>query len=96
MKRVAIIIGVAGGIGTATVYIFSDSGWHVVGVDRIKKLNLPGVVRFIEADISSPHTSQRIIDKVYVQEGRLDALINNAAIQICKSLVETTIDDWDL
>jgi glucose 1-dehydrogenase len=28
-------------------------------------------------------------------EGRIDALVNNAAIQVCKPLIETTPDEWD-
>ena len=28
-------------------------------------------------------------------EGRIDALVNNAAIQICKPLIKTTPEEWD-
>ncbi|HZD57431.1 MAG TPA: SDR family NAD(P)-dependent oxidoreductase, partial [Anaerolineales bacterium] len=33
-SRVMIITGAAGGIGRATVRVFSQAGWHVIGVDR--------------------------------------------------------------
>ena len=33
--------------------------------------------------------------EVVENEKRLDALINNAAVQICKPIEETTIEDWD-
>ena len=29
-------------------------------------------------------------------EGRLDALVNNAAVQVCSPLRDTRIEDWDL
>ena len=32
--RVVIITGAAGGIGRATVELFDESGWNVIGVDR--------------------------------------------------------------
>lgn len=95
MKRVVLITGVAGGIGSATAGIFDEAGWHVVGVDRRQVDNLPGVAHFIQADISDPEALERIFDEITANEGRLVALVNNAAIQICKPLIETTPDEWD-
>lgn len=95
MSKVVLITGVAGGIGSATARVFADAGWHVVGVDRRQVDDLPGVAHFIHADISDPEALERIFGEVTADEGRLDALVNNAAIQICKPLVETTPDEWD-
>ena len=95
MKPVVLITGVAGGIGSATAKVFADAGWHVVGVDRRKVNDVPGVSHFISADISEPNAPERIFDEVRAHEGRMDALVNNAAIQICKPLVETTPEEWD-
>jgi nucleoside-diphosphate-sugar epimerase len=33
--RVALVTGAAGGIGRATVQLFAESGWRVIGVDRL-------------------------------------------------------------
>jgi len=96
MKRVVIITGAAGGIGRASAKIFATAGWQVVGIDKNKKIDLPGVVHFIQADISQPDTPEQILDEVSAQEGRLDALINNAAVQVCKPLIETSLSEWDL
>lgn len=95
MKRVVLITGVAGGIGSATAMVFAEAGWHVVGVDRKQLENLPGVAHYIQADISEPDAPERILGEIAVSEGQLDALVNNAAIQICKSLLETTLEEWD-
>jgi len=95
MKRVVLITGVAGGIGSATARVFTDADWHVVGVDRRQVDGLEGVAHFIRADISDPEALEYIFDQVTASEGRLDALVNNAAVQICKPLVETTPDEWD-
>jgi glucose 1-dehydrogenase len=96
MKRVVLITGVAGGIGGATAQVFADAGWHVVGVDRTELTDLPGIAHSLHADISDPKAQAYIFDQVTAKEGRLDALVNNAAIQICKPLLETTAEEWDL
>jgi NAD(P)-dependent dehydrogenase (short-subunit alcohol dehydrogenase family) len=96
MSGVVLITGVAGGIGRATARVFATAGWHVIGVDRREADDLPGVTHFIQADISDPGSPQRIFAAVTENEGRLDALVNNAAVQICKPLVETTPEEWDL
>ncbi|MCG8351156.1 MAG: SDR family oxidoreductase [Chloroflexales bacterium] len=95
MKRVALITGVGGGIGSATARVFAEAGWHVVGVDRYSSKDLPGVHHFICADIADIAASQSIFVEVAASTGRIDALVNNAAIQVCKPLVETTPDEWD-
>jgi len=95
MSRVALITGVAGGIGSATAQAFADAGWHVVGIARRQADRLPGVHHFINADVSDIAASRRIFEEVNDNEGHVDALINNAAIQICKPLIETTPEEWE-
>ena len=95
MKLVVLITGVAGGIGRATAQVFNEAGWHVIGVDKRCVDDLLGVAHFIHADISQPTALDRIFEAVSENEGRLDALVNNAAVQICKPLLETTPEEWD-
>jgi NAD(P)-dependent dehydrogenase (short-subunit alcohol dehydrogenase family) len=95
MTRVVLITGVAGGIGSATAQVFADAGWLVVGVGRRQPVDLPGVGHFIQADISETDAPQQIFAEVEAKQGRLDALVNNAALQICKPLIETTPAEWD-
>jgi NAD(P)-dependent dehydrogenase (short-subunit alcohol dehydrogenase family) len=95
MKRVVLITGVAGGIGSATGQVFAEAGWHVVGVDIRKVGEMPSVAHFIQADISSPGAQESILEQISAQEGRLDALVNNAAVQICGPLVEMAPEEWD-
>jgi NAD(P)-dependent dehydrogenase (short-subunit alcohol dehydrogenase family) len=95
-KRSVLITGVAGGIGGATARVFAAAGWHVVGVDRRLVEQLPAVDHLIQADISEPDAPEYIFTQVVENEGQLDALVNNAAVQICKPLVETTPEEWDM
>lgn len=95
MKRVVLITGVAGGIGSATAKVFAEAGWHVIGVDQRSVNHVTGVAHFIHADISDPAVLESIFGEITTNEERLDALVNNAAVQICKPLLETTPDEWD-
>jgi NAD(P)-dependent dehydrogenase (short-subunit alcohol dehydrogenase family) len=94
MTRNVLITGVAGGIGSATANLFADEGWRVIGVDQ-KEAEVEGVHHFIEADISNEEASARIFEEVESEEGDLDVLVNNAAIQICKPIVDMRTEEWD-
>jgi glucose 1-dehydrogenase len=95
-KRTVLITGAAGGIGRASVHLFTQAGWQVVGVDRAPFGEpFPDTGCFIQADIAEPSDLQAIFSQVQAFTDRLDALVNNAAIQISKPLLETTIEDWD-
>ena len=96
MEKVVCITGVAGGIGAATAEVFSQAGLYVVGVDCIKPSTIPaGIGRYIRADIGDMAEVIRVFDEITRQERRLDVLINNAAVQIAKPLVDTEPDEWD-
>ena len=95
MNKVALITGASSGIGSATAELFAQGGWHVIGVAR-RKMNKPeGINHYISGDVSKVSDVQRIFDEITNEEGRIDTLINNAGIQICKPLVEMTVDEWD-
>ena len=95
-EHTALVTGAAGGIGRATVSLFSKKGWHVIGVDRADfGENFPQNGLFIQSDISRPEDMQAIFEKAHAFTESLDALVNNAALQVAKPLVETTVEEWD-
>ncbi len=94
--RTALITGAAGGIGRATVEVFDQSGWRVIGVDRAAYgEGFPASGLFIQSDISLPEDMDAIFAQVRKFTGALHALVNNAAIQIAKPLMETSVEEWD-
>jgi NAD(P)-dependent dehydrogenase (short-subunit alcohol dehydrogenase family) len=95
MKRVVAITGVAGGIGRGTARVFYEAGWVVVGIDRKNADDVHDVHRFIHADISEDEAPHHIFETIASKEGRLDALVNNAACQVCKPILETSAEEWD-
>lgn len=96
-QRVMLITGAAGGIGRATVNVFAEAGWRVIGVDRAGFGEpFPAGGFFIQADISQGDQIQYIYDRARGFTDHLDAVINNAAVQITRPLLETTVEEWDM
>jgi len=95
-SKILLITGAAGGIGRATVKVFSEKGWNIIGVDRSPRYEaFPKDGIYIEADISLPEQIDMIYEKVSAYTDTLDAVVHNAAIQIAKPLVDTTAEEWD-
>ena len=95
--RTVLITGAAGGIGRATVQLFTESGWLVIGVDRAEfGEGFPENGLFIQADISDPNAMDTIYGKAKDFKPSLDAVVNNAAYQITKPILEHTVEEWDL
>lgn len=95
-NRTALITGAAGGVGRATVFTFCEAGWRVIGVDRNPfRQSFPENNLFIQADISRPDEVEKIFEQAKAFTGELHALVNNAAQQIIKPLLETTVEEWD-
>lgn len=95
--RTMLITGAAGGIGRATVKIFCEQGWSVIGVDRNDFGEpFPDNGLFIRADISHPEDLQSIYDQTRSFRPYLNAVVNNAAFQVNKPLLETSIEEWDM
>jgi len=95
-NKTVLITGAGGGIGRACVAHFTEKGWRVVGVDRAEfGEGFPSNGKFIRADISHPESAGEIFEQVKSFRPTLDALVNNAAMQVAKPLVETTVEEWD-
>ncbi len=94
--RTVLVTGAAGGIGRATIQLFHESGWRVIGVDRAPlEEEFPADGIFIQADISLPSEMERIFAEAERFTGTLEALVNNAALQIAKPVLETSVEEWD-
>lgn len=96
MNKIVLITGSSGGIGSACVSLFRRSDWHTVGIDVIdveSEKNNCDV--FFKADVSNSKELSQIEKYFEKEKYPLICLVNNAAIQIEKKLVETNEDEWD-
>jgi 3-oxoacyl-[acyl-carrier protein] reductase len=105
--KVAIITGASRGFGKAFALRFAEEGGKLLltttnlerakgTVEEVKAKG--GEVAIIEADISHEDAGKKIAEKVMQQYGRVDILVNNAAIWYGvnpKPWDAWTIEEWD-
>jgi len=101
---VVIVTGAGSGIGRATALRFAQEGARVVLVDRneawgattLSLVNAEGGdAHLVVADVSRGSDAARIVDETVRVFGRLDALINNAAVLVPKAVPELSEEEWD-
>jgi glucose 1-dehydrogenase len=95
MASVALITGAAGGIGGAAVRAFHQAGWSVLATDRRREGIPQEADHGFAADVSREEDVLQLVESIGKVTDRLDALVNNAAIQIFKSLLEMKSEEWD-
>ena len=95
MSKIALVTGAAGGIGRASVEKFSAEGWTVLATDRKEAGGFPKAVSFHVLDVSEPEMVSQFFTSISVDTLALNALVNNAAIQICKPLIKMEVAEWD-
>ena len=93
-KKVILITGCLGGIGSSLVDFFKEEGWFVIGTDKRESFSNADIR--ITTDLYSVDDAVETIEKKINEAGltRIDALINNAAVQVKKKFSEFTCNDW--
>lgn len=108
--RTAIVTGASSAIGRAIALRFAEEGANVVVSDvREDPIWDPddmkptadlitargGEAQYIEADVSQWEDVDHLVTKTIEAYGRLDVLVNNAAVFYSTSILETSEEDWD-
>lgn len=100
-----IITGSGSGIGRTAAIEFARAGANVVVADInlsaaketvgvITEAN--GVAFACETDVSKPDSVKSLVDYTIKTFSSLDVLVNNAAVQINKTVEDTSFEEWNL
>ena len=95
-NKTAIVTGGRQGIGRTIVDAFLDEGATVVTCGRgPRPADLPDSALWQTTDVSNSEAVYALRDRVTAELGQLSILVNNAGVQIEKTILETSDDDWD-
>jgi 3(or 17)beta-hydroxysteroid dehydrogenase len=98
--KVCIITGAASGIGREDALLLAREGAKVVLTDLNKEAGrqvaaeIGANALFIRHDIASESDWQNVVKTTVEHFGRLDVLVNNAAILALGSIEDTTLELW--
>jgi len=102
--RIIVVTGAGSGIGRACAAEFAKAGALVVAAD----INIIGAEETVadikqaggnavafRTDVSDPASVQKLAEYTINNYGKVDALVNNAAIQVNKTVEDMTFEEWN-
>jgi NAD(P)-dependent dehydrogenase (short-subunit alcohol dehydrogenase family) len=103
-NKVAIITGGGDGIGQAAAVLFGKEGASVAIADiNLEKANNTlnmikasnGKAMVVQVDVTKADSVEKMVKDVIKAYGRIDILVNNAAVFIEATVLNTSEKDWD-
>ncbi len=88
MSPVAVVTGAGRGQGAAESALLRAQGWDVVTADVSGRVDL-------EADVSDPVAWERVVRFTLDRHGRIDGLVNNAAVHRVRPLLDERAADLE-
>lgn len=104
VKKVAIVTGSGSGIGKAIALLFAQEGACVVigntskdnGERTVMEIQAAGgKAIFVQCDVSKFKQVENLVDTAVKTYGKLDIMVNNAAIATLNKCAETSLEEWD-
>jgi meso-butanediol dehydrogenase/(S,S)-butanediol dehydrogenase/diacetyl reductase len=101
--KVAVITGATDGIGKAIALTFAKEGAKVVMVGRdetkgktaLEEVRKCGQAVYFKADVSDSSQIKKTIERAVQEYGRIDILVNNAAVCPAGTVLTTSEETWD-
>ncbi len=106
-NKVCIVTGAGSGIGRATALRLATEGGSVTVVDRneeggnetvalITQQEGQGNALFVKCDVGVEDEIKQAVYKTIEKWGKIDVLVNNAAMMTFKKIVDLSADEWDM
>jgi len=99
--RIALVTGGTSGIGRAiaSALLEEDAEVHIGDVNLaapkgVQEFDNPNA-HLLRLDVGNASSVQQAVDKIVAERGRIDILVNCAGILKTRSLIDSTIADWD-
>lgn len=102
--RVVLVTGGANGLGRDIALVLGGKGWRVALADMdeaggravAKEIeSAGGTARFYPVDLATPEGAREMVAWAVEQFGRLDVLINNAALMVVEEFGQMTAEAWE-
>lgn len=93
--RSVLVTGVCGGVGQALARRLLQQGWEVYGTDIVE---LPGDLKlsgFWKGNVAEEAFWRGVVVPGLKASDGLDGFVHNAAVQPCKPIIETSLQDWN-
>jgi len=104
IEKVAIVTGGGRGIGRAAAIELADAGYRVtIAARTVAELHetaqtiraTGGTALAVPTDVTSEQDIRRMVQATVAEFGRVDVLVNNAAMTHRGNVLTTTLDEWN-
>lgn len=101
--KTAVVTGASSGIGRAVALRLGEAGAHVVAAGRRAEAlastveavaDAGGTATAVAADLRDPGAVQGLVDRAVADTGRLDVMVNNAAVSFRGPLADGDPEAW--
>ena len=88
-----VVTGASSGIGAASARRFLADGWSVLTGSRHEPDF--GGAGWLRTDVADPDAADALVTAAVQQFGQLDVVVNNAGVQVEKTIADTTDEEYD-
>jgi NAD(P)-dependent dehydrogenase (short-subunit alcohol dehydrogenase family) len=94
MKKIVLVTGAQGGIGSSICKRLKEEDYIVIGTGRSSDYNKDLYDDWLLLDVTSEGNWNFVAKYIDSKYNKLDALVNNAGISVVKKVEDTTSEDW--
>ena len=102
--KIALVTGAARGLGREVASSLAEAGAKIIAVDirpddlqsTVEEISQNGLdINGYDLDVKDEKQAKKVVDQIFSEEGRIDALINNAGVNTTASTETLPMKEWD-